>query len=130
MAYLAGMGATLNRIVAVEVSADEDVVENGKRVDEALPQMGIKRSGKKAIDSNRQKIALRGRGRDSQSFQVQRGVENRVYDPERNVLANEDRYASSSAFQMVLSDHDKVWKGRIVFWREFGFKEDNNVVIG
>ena len=65
MAYLAGIGATPNRIVAVEVPADEDIVEIGKRVDEALPQTGIKSSGRRAIDSKRQKIALRTRGRDS-----------------------------------------------------------------
>ena len=42
MAYLAGMGAAPYGIMAVEVSADEDAAEIGKRVNEALPKRGSK----------------------------------------------------------------------------------------
>ena len=73
---------------------------------------------------------MRRPGVDSQSFQVQRNVENRVNDPEGNVFPVEDGYASTSAFKTVLSDHDEVRKGRLVFWGEFGFKKDDNVIIG
>ena len=53
MAYLAGMGAAPYGIMAVEVSADEDAAEIGKRVNEALPKKGVEGSGRGTVDSDR-----------------------------------------------------------------------------
>ena len=120
MAYLAGVRATPNRVVAVKV-ADEDATEMRKRVDEALPEIRIESSGGRTVDGDYEQIALGRRGGDNQSFEVQRGVEYCVNDSEREVFANEDGYASSSTFKTVPSNHDKVRKGGIlerVWFRE------------